>query len=106
MLIIVAFILLFLLPDPWNIVGFVVTTIFWFGELYLWNRTVRTRRKAVGVQTLVGKVGEVRVACRPVGQVFVNGELWRARCDDGADEGTRVRVARVDGLTLEVTAVP
>jgi len=106
MLIALAIILLFLLPDPWNIVAFVVCGILGVGELYAWNRTVRRRRKTVGVQTLVGKIGEVRVACRPVGQVFVNGELWRARCEDGADEGTRVRVARVDGLTLEVTAVP
>jgi membrane protein implicated in regulation of membrane protease activity len=106
MLIALALILLFVLPDPWNTVGFVVCAVLWFGELYLWNRTVRKRRKAVGVQTLVGKIGEVRVACRPVGQVFINGELWRARCDEGADEGTQVRVARVDGLTLVVTAVP
>jgi membrane protein implicated in regulation of membrane protease activity len=51
-------------------------------------------------------VGEVREACRPVGQVFVNGELWRARCEDGADPGTRVKVVAVDGLMLDVRPEP
>jgi membrane-bound serine protease (ClpP class) len=106
MLIIVALILLFVLPHPWNVIVAAIVAVAWFGELYLWNRTVRGRRRVVGSQTLVGMVGEVREACRPVGQVFVNGELWRARCEDGADPGTQVKVVAVDGLTLDVRPEP
>lgn len=106
MLIILALILLFVLPHPWNIIVAAIVAVVWFGELYLWNRTVRGKKRVVGAQTLVGMVGEVREACHPDGQVFVNGELWRATCEDGADPGTAVKVLAVNGLTLEVTPEP
>jgi membrane-bound serine protease (ClpP class) len=102
MLIALGIILLIVLPDPWDVVVGTVCLVLGLGELFLWNRSVRKRRKVVGAQTLVGKRGEVRVECRPVGQVFVNGELWRARCESGADVGTTVRVTAVNGLMLEV----
>jgi membrane-bound serine protease (ClpP class) len=56
----------------------------------------------VGPETLVGAVGRVVTPCRPLGQVRVQGELWRASCADGADEGEEVRVVALDGLTLLV----
>ena len=104
MLILLAILLLFVVPGPWNVIAAAICTVLWFGELYLWNRTVRNRRKTVGAQALVGQRGEVRDACRPVGLVFVAGELWRARCEEGADAGATVTVAAVHGLTLEVRA--
>jgi membrane-bound serine protease (ClpP class) len=103
-LIIVAIVLLFLLPDPWNVIVAAVVAVLWLGELYLWNRTVRKRQKVVGTQALIGQKGEVREPCRPLGQVFVAGELWRARCDEGADVGETVTVVAVNGLVLEVKA--
>jgi membrane protein implicated in regulation of membrane protease activity len=33
----------------------------------------------------------------------VHGELWEARCDDGADAGETVHVDAVDGLALVVS---
>ena len=39
----------------------------------------------------------------PVGTVRVNGELWAARCAEGAASGETVRVNGVDGLTLVVS---
>ena len=58
---------------------------------------------------LLGRVGVVRRPLDPVGQVAVNGELWRARCSWGAEDedappqtGDAVVVERVDGLTLTV----
>jgi membrane-bound serine protease (ClpP class) len=59
-----------------------------------------------GWEELVGEVGEVRVPLSPVGQVFVEGALWRARPTDPGttlDRGYRVRVESVDGLTLLVS---
>jgi membrane protein implicated in regulation of membrane protease activity len=32
----------------------------------------------------------------------VQGELWRARCDEGANVGDAVRILRLEGLTLVV----
>jgi membrane-bound serine protease (ClpP class) len=106
MLIIAGFAVLLLAPDPWNLVIALVLFVLGIGELFFWNSTVRGRRKAVGAQTLIGQTAEVRVACMPHGQVFVNGELWEADCAEGAAVGTRVRVLRVNGLTLEVEPAP
>ena len=104
MLLIVAIVLLFVLPSPWNLVGFLVAIPLWFLELYGWNRTVRNRRRVVGAQTLIGKDAVVSMPCRPVGQVRLDGEIWEARCDAGASQGDRVRVIGRDGLTLVVEA--
>lgn len=102
MLIIAGFVVLLLAPHPWNLVVSLVLFVLAVPELLLWNRTVKGRRKVVGTQTLVGKIAEVRVACMPRGQVFVDGALWEAECAVGAAAGTRVRVRAVNGLTLEV----
>jgi membrane-bound serine protease (ClpP class) len=69
---------------------------------------VARKRSRTGAEALVGHVGVVRHELEPVGQVFVDGALWRAQpCwEDGeADrlrEGDRVVVERVKGLTLGV----
>ena len=102
MLLVVALVVFLLAPDHWNLVLGMLFAVLGVGELLFWNRTVRHQRKVVGPQTLVGKTAEVRVACKPLGQVFVAGELWAAECKEGADVGTTVRVRRVRGLTLEV----
>ena len=56
----------------------------------------------MGPETLVGSSGRVVTACHPLGQIRVQGELWRARCAEGADVGEQVRVVALDGLTLTV----
>ena len=59
-----------------------------------------------GAEGLCGRVGVVRGWAEPSGHVFVDGALWRARHDwplpdEGAlQEGDRVVVERVSGLTL------
>jgi membrane-bound serine protease (ClpP class) len=101
-LIIVAFLLLLLLPTPWNIVGFLVVIPLWILELLAWNRSMKGRRKAVGAQTLLGREAVVMTACRPRGQVRIDGEIWEARCDAGAGEGDTVRIVDRDNLALIV----
>ncbi|HEX2232326.1 MAG TPA: NfeD family protein [Thermoleophilaceae bacterium] len=63
-------------------------------------------RTLTGAEGLVGRLGVVRAAPDPLGQVFVDGALWRARPCWGADEelneGDPVVVERVQGLTLGV----
>jgi membrane-bound ClpP family serine protease len=69
--------------------------------------TASRRRVRGGAQGLIGRVGEVRAAPAPLGQVFLDGALWRARVS-AADEEAELRrgdpivVERVDGLTLTV----
>jgi membrane-bound ClpP family serine protease len=64
---------------------------------------VRHHRPRGGADELVGRLGTVRH-----GNVFVDGELWRARrswADDGEralGEGEQVVVEQVQGLTLSV----
>jgi len=71
------------------------------------QRAVLARGRPVmtGSEELVGAIGEVRQPLDPVGQVFVEGALWRAQAAEGGssvDRGYRVRVESVDGLTLAV----
>jgi membrane protein implicated in regulation of membrane protease activity len=102
MLIFLAVALLFVLPSPWNLVGFLVVLPLWVAELFGWNRTVKNRRRVVGAETLIGREAVVTEPCRPVGQVRLDGEIWEARCDVGASPGDRVRIVGRDDLTLVV----
>ena len=102
MLIFLGVVLLLVLPWPWNVVGFLIVIPLWLGELGLWNRTVKRRRKVVGAETLIGKEAKVSEPLRPLGQVRLDGETWEARCEAGAAAGETVRVVARHGLTLLV----
>ena len=56
----------------------------------------------VGTKRVVGAEGIVQTP----GQVYVDGELWRAKRDDGGElvPGEHVRVEAMDGLELTVKA--
>jgi len=67
----------------------------------------RRLRARGGAEGLVGRLGEVRAAPAPVGRVFVDGALWRARRWDLEGEpelqpGDPVVIEQVSGLTLTV----
>jgi len=67
---------------------------------------IRVRRQGAplaGTAALVGRLAVARTALAPEGFVFIEGERWRARLDDGsADEGERVRITGFEGLRLRV----
>jgi membrane-bound serine protease (ClpP class) len=68
---------------------------------------LRRRRPRGGADGLIGRIGVVRRAPAPIGDVLVEGELWRARNSwaDGEPvlrEGEHVVVEQVHGLTLAV----
>jgi len=65
----------------------------------LWSRTT------TGREGLVGEVGVVRSRLAPRGQVFVRGELWNAEAESPVEPGDSVRVAKIEGLTLQVVPV-
>ena len=93
---------IWVIPSPWGLVLVVAAGIVEIGESYIWMRISRRHRVKVGAETLIGSLAEVANPCRPDGQVRIHGELWRARCEKGADPGERVRVVSRDGLTLLV----
>jgi membrane-bound serine protease (ClpP class) len=95
---------LFVLPHPWGVVAIVGSLVIEVGEAWFWIWLSRRRRAVVGAEALLGAEAVVVTECRPEGHVRVVGELWRARCDEGADVGQRVRIVGVAGLTLEVEA--
>ena len=65
---------------------------------------VRKAPVVTGTSELTGQVGIVREALTPNGIVFVRGELWQARAEDGnLPKGTPIRVSSIDDdLVLEV----
>jgi membrane-bound serine protease (ClpP class) len=58
----------------------------------------RRRPVAVGPEEIIGMEGVVRSG----GYVFVHGELWQAHSDEPLDDGMRVKVDALHGLTLDV----
>ena len=104
MLLVVGIVLLLLLPSPWNAIGFVAALVLFVGEVAIWNRTVRNRRVQTGADTLIGSEAVVLSPLHPTGQVRIDGEIWDARCEAGAEPGQTVTVVGRDRLTLLVTA--
>ena len=93
---------LFVLPSPWGLVAVALGATLEAAEAVFWIRLSRRRRAQVGAEALLGAVARVVSPCRPEGSVRLSGELWRARCDDGAEVGETVRVRALEGLTLIV----
>ncbi len=85
--------------------GFGIIT---FGLAFL---AVKARRNKVllGPQAMIGCTAIVRRPLDPAGQVEIRGELWQAALVQPhatAPAGARVRVQRVEGLTLLVEPLP
>lgn len=72
------------------------------GESLFWIWLSKRRKASVGTDALLGQTATVARACQPLGYVRLQGELWQARCEAGADPGDRVRVVAVEGLLLLV----
>ncbi|MCL6565520.1 MAG: nodulation protein NfeD [Acidobacteriia bacterium] len=75
--------------------------------IFLMTLILRSYRwkPAVGTEALIGQIGSVTTAIDGTGQVFVAGELWRAAAPQKIEAGRRVRVVRVEGLTVHVEPV-
>ena len=93
---------LFVLPSPWGLVVVGVAGVVEIAETLFWFWLSRRGKVKMGAETMIGATAVVVAPCRPLGQVRIQGELWQARCEEGADEGQRVRVRARDGLTLDV----
>jgi membrane-bound serine protease (ClpP class) len=93
-------------PAPYHtnvplVVGFTLAIgLFWVFGL---TKAVEVRRRPPMIEP--ARVVGAEAVVRAPGQVFVEGELWRAHRADGGDlvPGAHVRVAGMDGLELIVT---
>ena len=64
------------------------------------------RRKSVcGVAGIIGKVAVIKRWQGNKGQVMINGELWRAVCDDPLNAGEKALITGVQGLTLSLKPI-
>lgn len=84
----------------------IVPTVALTGGLFLFAVALGVRafarRPLLGVSGLIGQVGVARGALVPAGQVTVHGEIWNAMADAPVEDGARVRIVDVNGLTLKV----
>jgi membrane-bound serine protease (ClpP class) len=62
----------------------------------------RARKVVSGREELVGIEGDVLADFTGKGWATIHGETWQVRCDQPLPQGQRVRVTRIDGLTLDV----
>jgi len=104
--IVLALVLLHVVEGTWALVLLGLTAVFEISQTGFWLWYSSRRTAQVGAETLLGRVVEVAQECSPVGYVRVQGELWRARCAEGARPGERVLITGRDGLTLEVVHEP
>jgi membrane protein implicated in regulation of membrane protease activity len=94
--------LLFLLPHPWNGVGFTAAMVWAIVGILFGLRWSQRAAPLVGTSVLIGQRAVVVESCKPWGRVKIQGETWQARSHVTVDPGDRVRVCSVDGLTLHV----
>ena len=103
MLFVIALLLaIFVLPSPWGVIAVTIALVLDVAEVTVGVWYSKRRKAKVGTESMVGVMGVALGELRPDGQVRVNGEIWRARCDLGCEAGAPIVVRAVDGLTLEV----
>jgi len=82
-----------------------------FASIVIGKKVLKAHRDEpvrTGWEELIGRDAVVREPLDPVGQIWVEGALWKARVGDGqpaVQAGARVRVESIDGLTLVVCPI-
>ena len=92
--------------NTWLVVG--VAGVLGLGTVFAGAKAVQARHRPVasGPEHLIGEIARVRATLDPIGQVYVDGSLWKARVDPAfspIETGYRVIVDEIDGLTLVVS---
>ena len=88
---------IYVVPMPWSILVVAAGLVVEVGETAFWWWLSHRRKPKVGVETLVGARATVvdSVPARGPG-ARRRGELWQARCEEGADPGDEVQVLEVE----------
>jgi membrane-bound serine protease (ClpP class) len=66
--------------------------------------SAQRQRASVGVEAMIGEVGEVRRLVDSAGRlkVFVHGEYWDAESQEALQVGDPVEVVKVEGMRVHV----
>ncbi|HWP56876.1 MAG TPA: nodulation protein NfeD [Candidatus Acidoferrales bacterium] len=78
--------------------------LFILGISYLVVKSQR-RKPTLGIEGLLGEIGEVKTHLAPAGKIFVHGEYWNAESDSEISVGEKVRVVGYDGMRLKVQRI-
>jgi membrane-bound serine protease (ClpP class) len=77
---------------------------FIFAISYLVYRSQKSK-PTLGLEGMLGAIGDVRAKLNPAGKVFVRGEYWNAEAEGEIDVGEKVEVVGYQGLNLKVRRV-
>ena len=89
--------------DTWLVVLIAIGLIAFAAVTVIWGIRAHRLKVAAGAEELVGRTALVKVALAPKGEVFLEGEWWKAISEAGRVEpGEEVVITRVDGLVLYV----
>ncbi len=90
--------------DPWLIAVLIICVVAFIAVGVIWGIRAHRYQISAGMEELIGKTAEVKVALEPKGVVFIQGERWTAISETGRVEpGEEVIISRVDSLKLYVT---
>jgi len=90
--------------DPGALAIVIICLIAFFAIAAIWGIRAHRRQISAGREELIGKTAEVKIALKPRGTVFIQGEQWTAISETGRVEpGEEVIINKVDGLKLYVT---
>ena len=72
--------------------------------IFVMGMVIKARDRPVvsGREELIGSIGEVTEDFEREGWARVHGEIWRVKSAARLQRGQKIRVAKIDGLTLEV----
>lgn len=62
----------------------------------------QSKRVATGNRGIMREIGTAKTDIKEAGSVFVHGEYWNARSAEPIEQGSRVRIVAVEGMTLVV----
>ena len=89
--------------DPWLMPALVICVIAFTIIAIIWGIRAHQKQVAAGREDLIGKTAEVKVALKPKGTVFIEGEGWTALSEKGwVKTGEEVIITKVEGLKLWV----
>lgn len=95
-------------PELQISLGVILPVVLSFGAIaaFLVRLVIQAQRSqaTTGNEGMIGEIGKALTAIGPSaeGQVQTHGEIWQARAAEAIAAGERIRVTRVDGLTLTV----
>ena len=90
--------------DPWLIVVLIICVVAFIVVGVIWGIRAHRHQVSAGREELIGRTAEVKVALKPKGTVFIEGERWTAVSEKGRVEpGEEVIITKVDSLKLYVT---